>query len=293
LLRTDVGRRHPLKVVGRFAYFQARRRLGPPTYVFGTATGTRAFVDREGEFTTITVLYYLGFPDLEENAFACHALRPGEVFWDVGANQGFWSLLLAGRGMEVHAFEPTPSTFRTLAREFEVQAPAHRGRLHAHELALAAEPGKLRFKVDQSIMNSLLKPEETYAGKIAEVRVSTVDAVAEKASAPHLLKIDVEGWTLPVLRGAARTLARDELLALVVETFRHRDGETPEVRQVETVLAGYGFHPHRYDPRTRELHPLRGLTDGHQDTIYVRPNDERLRERLRSAAPIVCLGDEI
>src|SRR4051812_25423925 len=108
LLGSDAGRRHPVRLLGRFAYLQMRRRFGPSPFVFTTPTGTTALVERVGDFSAITGLYYMDMPDLQETAFACHALRPGEVLWDVGANQGFWSLLLAGRGVEAHAFEPAP-----------------------------------------------------------------------------------------------------------------------------------------------------------------------------------------
>src|SRR5215471_5718623 len=117
LVATDVGRRHPLRVMSRFAYWQVRRRVWPQPFHFQTPTGTRVTVEPRGDFMGVTPLFYLGFPSLQETAFACHTMRPGEVFWDIGANQGFWSLLLAGRGIEAHAFEPAPTTFREQAKQ--------------------------------------------------------------------------------------------------------------------------------------------------------------------------------
>lgn len=290
LLGTDAGRRHPWRLLGRFGYLQFHRRIGRSTFTFNTSTGTRAMVEPAGDFSAITGLYYMDLPDLQETAFACHTLRPGEVLWDIGANQGFWSLLLAGRGIEAHAFEPTPITFQNQTKQFSAQTPHHRRLLHGHNVAMSSRPGKMRFTVDRGQANYLLREGETYGGKTAEVDVTTVDAYRAHAPAPNFIKIDVEGWTLPVLEGAVETLKRPDLHGLVIETFRPADGATPMMRAIEGLLQTFGFHPFSYDAVARQLKPLLGLNEGRQDTIYAR-DDAPLRERLRSAEPVFCFGD--
>lgn len=287
LLKTDVGLRHPLRVMARFGYLQLQRRLNETPFFFSTATGTRAFVDPRGDFSGITSLYYLTLPTLEELVFACHCLRPGEVFWDVGANQGFWSLLLAGRGAEAHAFEPAPVTFANQSRQFAAQVSPFRERLHGHNIAISSRIGKMRFTVDRGLGNFLLDDNATYPGKTIEVDITTVDALRERLPSPNLIKIDVEGWNLPVLQGALETLARPDLLGLVVETFRFADGAKPEMRATEASLERFGFRPFSYDPRARILRPLTELQQGRSDTIYVRDPDA-LADRLRAAPPVAC-----
>jgi len=290
LLGTDVGRRHPLQVLARFGYLQLRRRLVPGPFSFSTVTGARAFIERQGDFTGITGLYYLGLPTLDELVFACHCLRPGDVLWDVGANQGFWSLLLAGRGVEAHAFEPAPVTFADQKRQFQAQRAPIRERLHSHNIGLAARPGQMRLTVDQGTANALLAEGQAYSGQSATVEITTADAFRAVAPLPHLMKIDVEGWTLPVLEGAQETLAQPQLLALVIETFRPSIGDQPEVRDIEALLARFGFHPFRYDPKARLLSPLTHPREGRDDTIYVR-SPEALASRLSSAPPVTCFGE--
>jgi FkbM family methyltransferase len=289
LLHSEVGRRHPVTVISRFAALQLRRRLGGSPFVFETSTGTRALVERHGDFSGVTHLYYIGFPDLQETAFACHALRPGEVFWDIGANQGFWSLLLAGRGVEVHAFEPTPVTFRNQAKQFALQASPARELLHGHNQAMASQSGAMSFAVDRGQANYLLQPGENYQGETVKVSVTTMDDFGG-SHVPNLIKIDVEGWNVPVLEGARVTLSRPELLGLVIETFRFADGNKPELRRVEAILAEHGFRPRAYDPERRELRELKQSLEGRQDTIYTR-DDPRLAERLKHSEPIHCFGD--
>lgn len=290
LLKSESGRRHPLRVLARFAHLQLRRRLSPVPFSFRTVTGTRAFVDSRGDFGGITPLYYFDLPNLQETAFACHCLRGGDVFWDIGANQGFWSLLLAGRGIECHAFEPTPVTFANQVRQFSMQQSSHRDRLRGHNIGFSSRGGKMRFTVDRGLSNFLLKDEDLYPGEATEVDVTTIDAFCEQVRPPNLIKIDVEGWTSQVLEGASATLQRPDLRGLVIETFRFADGAKPEVRAIEDLLAGFGFRPFRYDPSRRSLHPLLRFTEGGADTIYAR-DAEDLRELLRTAEPVACFGD--
>ena len=176
LLTTDAGRLHPLQVLARFGFLQARRRMVSTPFVFTTATGTRAFIDSKGDFTGITGLYYMQLPTLNEVVFACHCLRPGDVLWDVGANQGFWSLLLAGREVQAHAFEPAPTAFANQRRQFDLQHSPVRERLHGHNVGLAARPGQMRLTVDLGTANYLLDEGQEYSGESTTVRVTTADA---------------------------------------------------------------------------------------------------------------------
>jgi FkbM family methyltransferase len=290
LLKSESGRRHPVRVLTRFAHLQLRRRLWPRPFSFKTVTGTRAFVDSRGDFAGITALYYFDLPNLQETAFACHCLRAGDVFWDIGANQGFWSLLLAGRGVECHAFEPAAATFANQVRQFSIQQSSHRDRIHGHNIGFSSRSGKMRLTADRGQANFLLKEEDIYPGEVTEAEVTTVDAFCKQTRPPNLIKIDVEGWNSQVLAGASATLQHPELRGLVIETFRFADGGKPELRAIEDLLAGFGFTPFRYDPIRRSLHPLVGLTEGGADTIYAR-NTDGLRALLRSAEPVTCFGD--
>jgi hypothetical protein len=57
---------------------------------------------------------YVGLQEFEEMAFMLHQLRPDDVFVDVGANVGAYTLLAGTAGARCVAFEPVPATFRAL-----------------------------------------------------------------------------------------------------------------------------------------------------------------------------------
>jgi FkbM family methyltransferase len=152
-------------------------------------------------------------------------LREGDTFVDVGANVGYISafgLGLVGRAGEVHAFEPVPRYFERLRR---VQADNPSLRLHVNGTALGAEPGVATIAVTNlpnmgwNTMVPDFMNEQVVAERI-KVPVTTLDDyLADKQiRRVRLVKIDVEGYELPVLRGFARTLrALEEPPILVVE----------------------------------------------------------------------------
>lgn len=117
---------------------------------------------------------------------------------------------------EVHAFEPTPESLER-CRALYGSEP----RTHLVGAALGAKPGtaRLRRLAASGVSNSLLDPDpeawrsiayETGEVSTVEVPVTTVDAYAADRGigAIHLLKIDVQGFELEVLRGAEETLPR-------------------------------------------------------------------------------------
>lgn len=246
-------------------------------------------VERTGDYTAVTGLYYHQIPDLHEVVFACHALRSGDRFLDIGANQGYWSLLLAGRGIEAHACEPTPVTFANLEKQIALQDEGFRRLLHAHNVALSDRAGRMRFTIARGQNNYLLKDGEETTETTAEVEVITLDTLAE-AFPPSFIKIDVEGWMLPVIRGAVQTLSHPDLVGFAIETFRYVDGESQEVIEMEELLSEYGFLPYDYDPVQRRLRQLTRRKEGRQDTLYLRMTDALLA-RLAEAAPVRCLGE--
>lgn len=143
----------------------------------------------------------------EEYAAFARDVRPGDVVVDIGANLGAYSLLFAqwvGPAGHVHAFEPAPGARLGLARHAALNGMA--GRITIHAEAVAGRPGTASFRAvgphgDNRI---LCRPDE---GSTL-VRTTSVDAFCRESGVkPRLLKIDVEGAELDVLRGARETIA--------------------------------------------------------------------------------------
>jgi FkbM family methyltransferase len=126
---------------------------------------------------------YVGLHEPEETGFVLHLLRPGDVFCDVGANVGSYTVLAMSRGATVHAFEPGPRAMNWLRQNIELNTES--GRAHAHLIALSDNCGTALFVSTKDTENRLSADGD------ATVRVTTMDKALE-GQRPVLIKVDVE-----------------------------------------------------------------------------------------------------
>lgn len=155
-----------------------------------------------------------GSPDLSKRICAA-LLGRGDVVFDVGANRGYYTLLLArlvGRRGAVHAFEPVPPTAEALAADLRAQGI---GNVVVNRCALGEAAGELPLYLpgEDSGQASLARHSAgswATAAAVASYRVpvETLDGYARRRGLGRLdfVKCDVEGGELPVLRGATETL---------------------------------------------------------------------------------------
>lgn len=143
---------------------------------------------------------------------------------DVGANVGLFSYFLAKMGKDVEAFEPLPECANAI--------DAYRSsRIRVHNVALSSKPGTL--KLYTPLINGIPYPGNSSFTAVEgphesrEVPVQTLDQYHyEKVC---LIKIDVEGHELDVLKGATQTLGRERPVLLVEIEQRHLQVPMAEV----------------------------------------------------------------
>jgi FkbM family methyltransferase len=211
--------------------------------------------------------------------FVLRLLRPGDVFFDVGANAGAFAVLAASCGCEVVAFEPIDESRTLLNRNVDLNR--HLGPIKVEGLAVSSSTGRARMTTALGPANRLLTDEESCG---VEVPATTLDAYCQGSRTPTFLKIDVEGHELEVAKGAAGILADPRLLGLLVETFRPHNIESPGLRELETRLGAAGFLPFDFEPETNALRPLVAPDQGTNNTIYLRDIPEIERRLAASGA---------
>jgi len=160
-----------------------------------------------------------------------HCFRPGDLFFDVGANIGAFSLLCARvhrQRVRVFAFEPSFATYNALCRNI-----LHNGCARAVTpvpVALDSEGAARLFKYrtvdpggsrhamgDRAI--GVKKQKEVLPQYEQTIFTMTLDEIVARYTrrAPTHIKIDVDGSELAVLEGACRTLADPRLASVMVE----------------------------------------------------------------------------
>ena len=189
------------------------------TVVSGRAAGLRLEILPRSE-----KYYWLGTYEPEVLDALCAALRPGSVFWDVGAHVGYLSAVasrLVGPTGEIVAFEPNPSNLGRLRRTIELNGLEN---VRVRPVAISDGPAELRFLLHaSSSMGHVADPAQD--GETIVVEASSLDHEAATSRTPDLVKIDVEGHEPSVIAGAAE-LCRNRPPTLVIEVLseQHRHG---------------------------------------------------------------------
>ena len=189
-----------------------------------------------------------GSHEPSETSFLARTLKRGDVFYDVGANIGLYTVLAARAGARVVAFEPDDRAGGALRRN--VALAEAEDRVEGRSVALADFDGEASFTTGLEVGKHLCEAKDTDSD--VTVTVCRLDTLAAADQLPWpvpgclaFLKVDAEGHDLEVLRGATDLLSQHSPI-IMVETW----AGGVEVRQ---FLDGLGYRVYAYDERSRGL----------------------------------------
>jgi len=234
---SNSGRR--LRAVLRAARYQANVRLLGRRAIARLGERSRLWVDPHR--TAAAMVLYANPPDLPEMLVWRQALRGGGLFVDVGANVGTYSIWAAEQGAEVIALEPAADTFDLLGENIALNGYP----VTAIRAAAGDHCGSARFTAGLDAGNSLAAD-----GPVLTDLVTIDSLIGDRPVAG--MKVDVEGFEIDVLRGAARALAEHRIGLIQIEwnemsTLAVGDGRRP----IAALLARHGYRLYRPDPTGR------------------------------------------
>lgn len=153
----------------------------------------------------------------------------GDILWDIGANVGCYTLYAARKGVKVFAFEPSFSNYYLLNKNIELNNVSENvdafcmalsdstqlGHLNMTSLEAGGALNEFGESVDAVDFVGEKRPVMLRQGMVG----CTVDGFIDQygASAPHHIKIDVDGIEDKVVAGALKTLNRPEVKSLLIE----------------------------------------------------------------------------
>jgi FkbM family methyltransferase len=281
---------HPLnrgcefRSILRFAKWQIGSRLLGGSIVHDWVGGAR-FLVRTGE-TGLTGNIYTGLHEFAEMGYLLHVLRESDVFVDVGANVGSYTILAcAAVGAQVFAFEPSPEAYRRLVEN--VRLNGAEARATCLNLAVGRSEGVLRFTIGLDTINHVAASGDDGANVI-EVRVGTLDAALADVS-PCVAKIDVEGFEMPALEGARKTLGMKSLHSVIMELNGSGSRYGYDETSIMHMMSDYGFGTYSYDPVGRKLLNLGGKNLASGNTLFIRDRDF-VTQRIATAPNVSVFG---
>lgn len=176
--------------------------------------------------------YHLGVYEPETSRFIANHLKPGDTFWDLGANAGYHTLMAArevGSTGRVIAVEPDPGTCGILREQLAlngftnctiVQAAVSDRAGSTRLVRRASDP---RGNALQEIDNPAI---DNKVGDIVEVPSLTMDELSARYPRPRLVKMDIEGAEVLALPGGRTFLSgaeRPERLLVAVHGDEARE----------------------------------------------------------------------
>lgn len=204
---------------------------------------------------------FLNWKSLSDSEFDAELLlleflvKPNSVFFDIGANKGEYAYY-AEKLMDsknIYLFEPEKKLNKQLRSVFN--------KCHIFNIALSDTKGKHQFKIPviNGIVDNCLsslevnnKEDNETEAIVYEVKIDTLDNFTkEKNAFPDLIKIDVEGHELSVLKGAENYIANQHpTLIIEIEQRHHKNIE------IDTVFENFknkGYNCYYYSKKQTKL----------------------------------------
>jgi hypothetical protein len=113
IINHPLNRKYKLKALLRFIRWQISIYFNPYPIIYPFAEKTKLIISKGMHGATGNL--YCGLDEFEDMSFVLHFLREDDLFVDIGANIGSYTLLAANEvGAETISIEPIPATFNTL-----------------------------------------------------------------------------------------------------------------------------------------------------------------------------------
>jgi FkbM family methyltransferase len=264
----------PISALARIASWQVRSRMKDEVTT-NWISGQKLVCSRGMHGGTGNI--YVGLQEFYDMGFVLHFLKSNDLFLDVGANIGSYTVLAAGVcHSKVFAFEPALSALKVLKRNIEQNDLS--GLVTIYECALGDSDTDLKFTVGLDVTNHVSQSD---SDQVISVRQRRLDDVVGNEQ-PIMAKIDVEGYEETVLKGAQKLLNNPSMQALQVETL---------TQGLTDCLAGHGFTATFYNPTDRTFSNTQfGL--GPSNTLFIRSR-ELVQNRVLAAPRVQILSTSI
>jgi FkbM family methyltransferase len=238
------------KTRARILRFHLASALFDKPTAFPVGSHSRILVDKK--FPSTLKAFTSRTPDGGNIRAWGRILSPGDVFVDVGANAGLYSVMAADMGSQVVSVEPFPDCQRVLVAnqdlngfQFEIMPVAL-----ANDALIAQRGRTMTFTDDQGPRNHLLLQESSEG---VQVPVMTLDEViddkVDRNRVVKGLKVDVEGAELLVLEGGVKAISagRIKWIQLEYNFLARHNGFSQDRKSTKEFLLDHKYRLFRPD----------------------------------------------
>jgi len=273
-------KKNKLMALYRYANFHFKQILFKSPVIYNFIDNVK-FIAEKG-MAGIVGNIYTGLYDFEEMSFLLHFLDENDLFLDIGANVGAYTLLASGAcKTKSIAIEPVPNTYKQLLNNIKLNSLETK--VTAKNIGIGAHNSLLKFTSDRNSMNRVLLKDENNINFV-EVNVLTVDQILEGLT-PSLIKVDIEGFEYEALKGSEKLLSNKDFNAVIIELNNSGQIYGYDDTITHDLLSYYGFSPYKYEPFTRNLVKLDKFNTDKFNTIYLK-NLEKVLDKIKRSRKI-------
>lgn len=206
-----LNRNDKFKAFCRFLKWQLNTRINPFPIIYPFTDKSKLIIKKG--MTGATGNLYCGLHEFNDMFFLLHFLRKKDLFIDIGANIGSYTVLSASHvEADTISIEPVPSTFSNLINNISINQIQEK--VKALNIALGSQKGTIAFTSTYDTINHVAID---FDKDTIIVNIVTLDEILIGQKIPTLLKIDVEGFETEVINGAKKTINEHELKAIIIE----------------------------------------------------------------------------
>lgn len=276
ILKHDLNKKNKIKALIKYLNWHLLNIINNKPIIFNWINDS-VFIARKSD-TSATGNIYVGLLEYIDMLFVLHALKKDDVFIDVGANQGMYTIISSKViGAKTYAFEPVENTYSKLQQNISINNIDKL--VTSKKIGISNSAGKLLISNNLDAMNQIIIDKSDINKE--EIITSTLDNEINE-NEDIILKIDVEGFEMHVLKGATKLFSSNNLIALIIEINNSclKFGNTKE--EIHNEIIKYGFYPVEYNPFSRSLSKTNSIEHKKNNTIYIR-DFKKIKERILCA----------
>jgi FkbM family methyltransferase len=263
IINHPLSGKNPILGIYRYISFNTFQIIYPRPRVYNWIENLK-FYAQKGDAGIVGNIYYK-LMDFEESMFLIHNLKKNDVFVDVGANLGHFSILASGISKaKVIAIEPIESTVNKLKKNLALNGLLDN--VTVFNYGVGDKEEILDFTTNNNSMNAV---STVQTEKTIKIQVKTLNELLKNIN-PTFIKIDVEGYEYNVIKGANKVLGNPTLKYLLIEFNNSGNKFNFKDEDVYKMIIDYNFIPIEYDVENRQIKPLKGFNIHKFNTLFIK-----------------------
>lgn len=265
IISHPLNKKNPIKAIIKFINWQIYSKFFNKRKEFKWIESSKLVAYKSESACTGNL--YTGMCEFNEMGFLIHFLKINDVFVDIGANSGAYTVLASKViGARSICIEPINQAIIRVKEHLKINQIQNLVELH--NIGLGNNEEQVTFTTDKDSTNHVLPYSSPSNLNTILQNVKTLDSILNFRE-EYILKIDTEGYEFNILKGASKILKNGNILAIIIEVngSGNRYGFTN--KHIHDELNSYGYIPIEYDPKSKKIDNCKNLNEN-INYIYVK-----------------------